>query len=210
MSIISPTFIRPNINNKSDVIELFEEIKQIYNYYDVSSKVVEIIEGKNVGCLGLIRSYNDFSSLASVMPKLRENKRFQELNLKIFEKQFGETTTNGQIWLTVFGSRNWKSNPVSMVRQYSVSRNQLPDMLSILSEIQNIMDKKKVNVLGLIPPLGEGLSALHIPYQFESLDHWDEVLDYIKNSEEMNSLIGQKNKFGSLETIHLMIPLDGL
>tara|TARA_B100001245_G_C22838357_1_gene403054 strand:- start:293 stop:925 length:633 start_codon:yes stop_codon:yes gene_type:complete len=210
MSIISPTFIRPNINNKSDVIELFEEIKQIYNYYDVSSKVVEIIEGKNVGCLGLIRSYNDFSSLASVMPKLRENKRFQELNLKIFEKQFGETTTNGQIWLTVFGSRNWKSNPVSMVRQYSVSRNQLPDMLSILSEIQNIMDKKKVNVLGLIPPLGEGLSALHIPYQFESLDHWGEVLDYIKNSEEMNSLIGQKNKFGSLETGHLMIPLDGL
>ena len=210
MSIISPTFIRPNINNKSDVIELFEEIKQIYNYYDLSSKVVEIIEGKNVGCLGLIRSYNDFSSLASVMPKLRENKRFQELNLKIFEKQFGETTTNGQIWLTVFGSRNWKSNPVSMVRQYSVSRNQLPDMLSILSEIQNIMDKKKVNVLGLIPPLGEGLSALHIPYQFESLDHWGEVLDYIKNSEEMNSLIGQKNKFGSLETGHLMIPLDGL
>ena len=210
MSIISPTFIRPNINNKSDVIELFEEIKQIYNYYDVSSKVVEIIEGKNVGCLGLIRSYNDFSSLASVMPKLRENKRFQELNLKIFEKQFGETTTNGQIWLTVFGSRNWKSNPVSMVRQYSVSRNQLPDMLSILSEIQNIMDKKKVNVLGLIPPLGEGLSALHIPYQFESLDHWGEVLDYIKNSKEMNSLIGQKNKFGSLETGHLMIPLDGL
>ena len=210
MSIISPTFIRPNINNKSDVIELFEEIKQIYNYYDVSSKVVEIIEGKNVGCLGLIRSYNDFSSLASVMPKLRENKRFQELNLKIFEKQFGETTTNGQIWLTVFGSRNWKSNPVSMVRQYSVSRNQLPDMLSILSEIQNIMDKKKVNVLGLIPPLGEGLSALHIPYQFESLDHWDEVLDYIKNSEEMNSLIGQKNKFGSLETGHLMIPLNGI
>ena len=210
MSIISPTFIRPNINNKSDVIELFEEIKQIYNYYDVSSKVVEIIEGKNVGCLGLIRSYNDFSSLASVMPKLRENKRFQELNLKIFEKQFGETTTNGQIWLTVFGSRNWKSNPVSMVRQYSVSRNQLPDMLSILSEIQNILDKKKVNVLGLIPPLGEGLSALHIPYQFESLDHWGEVLDYIKNSEEMNSLIGQKNKFGSLETGHLMIPLDGL
>ena len=210
MSIISPTFIRPNMNNKGDVIELFEEIKQIYNYYDVSSKVVEIIEGKNVGCLGLIRSYTDFSSLASVVPKLRANKRFQELNLHIFENQFGETTTNGQIWLTIFGSRNWKSNPVSMVRQYSVSRNQLPDMLSILSEIQNIMDKKKVNVLGLIPPLGEGLSALHIPYQFESLDHWGEVLDYIKNSEEMNSLIGQKNKFGSLETGHLMIPLDGL
>ena len=208
MSIISPTFIRPNINNKSDVIELFEEIKQIYNYYDVSSKVVEIIEGKNVGCFGLIRSYTDFSSLASVLPKLRENRRFQELNLKISEKQFGETTTNGQLWLTIFGSRNWKSNPVSMVRQYSVSRNHLPDMLSILSGIQNILDKKKVNVLGLIPPLGEGLSTLHIPYQFESLDHWGEVLDYIKNSEEMNNLIGQKNKFGSLDTGHLMIPLN--
>ena len=71
MSIISPTFIRPNINNKCDVIELFEELKQIYDYYDVSSKVVEIIEGKNVGSLGLIRSYIDFSSLASVLPKLR-------------------------------------------------------------------------------------------------------------------------------------------
>ena len=46
MSIISPTFIRPNLNNKSDVIELFEEMKQIYNYYKVSSKTVEIIERK--------------------------------------------------------------------------------------------------------------------------------------------------------------------
>ena len=76
MSIISPTFIRPNINNRSDVIELFEELKQIYKYYYASSKVVEIIEGKNVGSLGLIRSYTDFSSLASVLPKLRENSRF--------------------------------------------------------------------------------------------------------------------------------------
>ena len=208
MSIISPTFIRPNINKKSAVIELFEEMKQIYVHHDVSSKVVDIIEGKNVGCLGLIRSFTDFSSLASVLPKLRGNSRFQELSLKIFEQQLGETTANGQIWLTVFGSRNWKSNPVSMVRQYSVSRNHLPDMLSILSKVQNILDKKKVNVLGLIPPLGEGLSTLHIPYQFESLDHWGEVLDYIKHSEEMNSLIGQKNKFGSLETGHLMIPLN--
>ena len=208
MSIISPTFIRPNINKKSAVIELFEEMKQIYVHHDVSSKVVDIIEGKNVGCLGLIRSFTDFSSFASVLPKLRGNSRFQKLNLKIFEKQFGETTTNGQLWLTIFGSRNWKSNPVSMVRQYSVSRNHLPDMLSILSKVQNILDKKKVNVLGLIPPLGEGLSTLHIPYQFESLDHWGEVLDYIKHSEEMNSLIGQKNKFGSLETGHLMIPLN--
>jgi len=210
MSIISPTFIHPHLNNRNDVIELFAEMKQIYDYFDVSSKVVEIIEGKNVGSLGLIRSHTDFSSLALILPKLRETRRFRELNLKIFEKQFGETTTNGQMWLTIFGSRNWNSNPVSMVRQYSVSRDQLPAMLSILSEIQNIMDKKKVNVLGLIPPLGDGLSALHIPYQFESLEHWGEVLDYIANSEKMNSLIGQKNKFGKLETGHLMIPLDEL
>ena len=97
MSIVAPTFIRPNINKKTAVIELFEEMKQIYNYYDVSSKVVDIIEGRNVGCLGLIRSYTDFSSLASVLPKLRRDRRFQELNLKIFEQQFGETTANGQI-----------------------------------------------------------------------------------------------------------------
>ena len=156
----------------------------------------------------MIRSYTDFSALGFVLTKLRENKRSQELNLKLLEKQFGETTTNGQIWLTIFGSKNWNANPVSMVRQYSVSRDQLPSMLSILSEIQNIMDKKKVNVLGLIPPLGEGHSVLHIPYQFESLEHWGEVLDYIANSEKMNTLIGQKNKFGKLETGHLMIPLD--
>ena len=136
----------------------------------------------------MIRSYTDFSALGFVLTKLRENKRFQELNLKILEKQFGETTTNGQIWLTIFGSRNWTANPVSMVRQYSVSRDQLPSMLSILSEIQNIMDKKKVNVLGLIPPLGEGLSALHIPYQFESLNHWGEVLDYIKKFRRYEEL----------------------
>ena len=120
MSIISPAFIRPNINNRSNVIELFEEMKQVYNSSDVSSKVVEIIEGRNIGCLGLIKSYTDFSSMASVLQELKENRNFQELNLKIFENQFGETITNGQIWFTTFGSRNWKSNPVSMVRLYSI------------------------------------------------------------------------------------------
>ena len=157
----------------------------------------------------LIRSYSDFSSLAFILRKLRENNEFQKIQLKACESEFGGTTTNGQIWLTVFGSRNWKSNPISMVRQYTMSRSKLPEILSILSDIQNIMDKKKVNVLGLIPPLGEELCTLHIPYQFESLDHWDDVLDYIKNSEKMNSLIRQKNKFGSLDRGHLMMPLNG-
>ena len=46
MSIISPTFIQPNIYKKSAVIESFEEMKQIYVQHDVSSKVVDIIEGK--------------------------------------------------------------------------------------------------------------------------------------------------------------------
>ena len=41
--------MRPNINNRSDVIELFEELKQIYKYDYVSSKVVEIIQGKMLG-----------------------------------------------------------------------------------------------------------------------------------------------------------------
>ena len=81
-------------------------------------------------------------------------------------------------------------------------------MLSVLGGIQNNMNKKRVNVLGLIPQFSKSMSCLHIPYQFESMAHWGETLDYIRNSEQINSLMTQKNSLGSLETSHLMIPLD--
>jgi len=81
--------------------------------------------------------------LASILRKLRENNEFQKLQLKVFESEFGKTTKNGQIWLTVFGSRNWNLNPISMVRQYTMSRSELPEVLLIMSDTQNIMDKKE-------------------------------------------------------------------
>ena len=40
--------------------------------------------------------------------------------------------------------------------------------------------------------------------------HLNNRNDVIELFAEMNSLIGQKNKFGKLETGHLMIPLDEL
>ena len=79
-----------------------------------------------------------------------------------------------------------------MVRQYSISRSKVPDFLPILKAIQCIMEKRRVNVLGLIPPLSENMSCLQIPYQFASLDHWGEVLDDYKNPEEVIDLIIQK------------------
>ena len=95
-----------------------------------------------------------------------------------------------------------------MVRKYSLTRSQVPGFLPILKEMQCIMEKRRVNVLGLIPPLIGNMSCLHVTYQFESLDHRGEVLDDYKNSEEVNDLIIRKNLIVRLETYLLMTPLD--
>ncbi len=49
----------------------------IYKHYEISVIIVKIIEGINIGCIGLIRSYPDFSSIAPALKKLYEKNVFR-------------------------------------------------------------------------------------------------------------------------------------
>ena len=58
----------------------------------------------------------------------------------------------------------------SIIEQFIIGGQEVTEV-AVDQEIQCIFGKKRVNVLGLIPPLSENMCCLHIPYQFESLDH---------------------------------------
>ena len=112
---------------------------------------------------------------------------------------------NRTVGRSIFGEAKWTSNPVSMLRRYSISRSDISKALAILEDIKPIMNKDEVNVRAILPVLSENMSRLSVNYQFKSLEHLGEVMDTSASSKEMQDLIENANQFSTLEAASVMV-----
>ena len=97
------------------------------------------------------------------------------------------------------------SNPVPMIRHYSISKDDVSKTMPILEDVLKIMDKEEVNVRAFMPVLSMEMSRIDVSYQFKSLDHLGEVMDGAAADSEMQSLIERANTFSSLQTASVMV-----
>ena len=207
MSVIAVTVFKPFLGKRVLAEERIRKVAEIYENIGATVKATRFVAGENTGCFGLVRAYPDFKTSLSMLTKLSEHPSYKGIMRQREAEPAGDILIHRRVALTVFGDRNWKSNPVSMIRRYSISRGNLSNALSVLESVQELMNPEKVNVIGLMPILSDDMSSLSVSYQFQSVDHSGEVLDGAGTSEEMRSLVTQASEFSTLEAAHLMVPL---
>jgi hypothetical protein len=111
------------------------------------------------------------------------------------------------LFRTVYGEGNWDTHPVSHLRHYEITRDNLVEAVKLLAEAQKIVSKANVNVVGLVPVAGENLSNMSVSYQFRSIEHWGEAIDAVGTSDDFQALVAKAAKHGTLRAAFTMIPL---
>ena len=205
MSNLVVGILKPFVGKRSLAEERLKKMGSVLERHGANVKTTNFVAGQYAGCIGLLRSYPDFKTATAALVKVANDPEGQEVrNLRATEPA-GEMLVMREVHRTIFGEGKWASNPVSMVRHYSVSRANVSKAMPILEGVQKIMDKEKVNVRALMPVLSSEMSRIGVSYQFKSLDHLGEVLDTIAAGSEMQSLIEKANTFASLQSASVMV-----
>ena len=205
MSNLVVGILKPFNGKRSVAEERLKKMGSVLERHGANVKTTNFVAGQYTGCIGFIRSYPDFKTGMSVMQAAAKDPEGQEVrNLRATDPA-GEMLVMREVHRTIFGEGKWASNPVSMVRRYSVSRANVSKAMPILEGVQKMMDKEEVNVRAFMPVLSSEMSRIGVSYQFKSLDHLGEVLDKTAASPEMQSLIEEANTFSSLETASVMV-----
>jgi hypothetical protein len=207
MSVIVFNLVEPFTGKGLVAEERFKKLSEIFERFGATAKATKFIAGEHTGCIGLVRSYPDFTAASSILQKVASDPEYlQVLNLRETDPA-GEMLINRQVARTIFGEAKWHSNPVSVLRRYSISRSDIKKALPILAKIKEITDKDEVNIRALLPVFSEDMSQMNVNYQFKSLEHMGEVLDNTGTAPEFQSLVEKANEFSTLKAASIMVPI---
>ena len=122
MSNLVVGILKPFNGKRSVAEERLKKMGSVLERHGANVKTTNFVAGQYTGCIGFIRSYPDFKTGMSVMQAAAKDPEGQEVrNLRATEPA-GEMLVMREVHRTIFGEGKWASNPVSMVRHYSVSR----------------------------------------------------------------------------------------
>ena len=205
MSIVTANILRPFPGKRGIAEERFKKMASVFERLGTTVKTTNFVAGEYAGCIGLMRSYPDMKTGFATLAKLANDAEAQEIRNSRETDPAGEMVVDRMVGRSIFGEAKWASNPVSMLRRYSISRSDVAKALSILGGVKEIMDKEEVNVRAILPVLSNDMSRLSVNYQYKSLEHLGESLDRSASSEEMQDLIAKANEFSTLEAASVMI-----
>ena len=205
MSIVTANILRPFPGKRAVAEERLKKMASVFERLGTTAKTTNFVAGEYTDCIGLMRSYPDLKTATATQVKLANDAEAQEVRNLRETDPAGEMVVNRMVGRSIFGEAKWASNPVSMLRRYSISRSDVAKALSILEGVKEIMDKDEVNVRAILPVLGDDMSRLSVNYQYKSLEHLGENLDRSASSAEMQGLIAKANEFSTLEAASVMV-----
>ena len=205
MSIVTGNILRPFPGKRVIAEERLKKMASVFDRLGAVAKTTNFVAGEYTECIGLMRSYPDMKTATMTLGKLANDAEAQEIRNLRETDPAGEMVVNRTVGRSIFGEAKWASNPVSMLRRYSISRSDVAKALAILEGVKEIMDKDEVNVRAILPVLSDDMSRIGVNYQFKSLEHLGEVMDTSASSTEMQGLIEKANEFSTLEASSVMV-----
>ena len=205
MTIVTANILRPFPSKRAVAEERFKKMASVFERLGATAKTTNFVAGEHTECIGLMRSYPNMKTATVTLGKLAHDAEAQEIRNLRETDPAGEMVVNRMVGRSIFGEAKWASNPVSMLRRYSISRSDVAKALSILEGVKEIMDKDEVNVRAILPVLSDDMSRLSVNYQYKSLEHLGESLDRSASSAEMQGLIEKANEFSTLEAASVMV-----
>lgn len=207
MTILAYTLAKPYPGKRQLLESRARQLGGIYARHGAKVKIARIVSGPNTGCVVVLRSYADFSAAAKAFLAVGNDPAHAEFWRERDANPAGDPLIGRNIARVVYGEQQWETHPVSLVRQYDLTRDKLAAALEILAEVTKLASKTDSNVVGLVPVTGDDLSTFSVSYQFRSIEHFGEGADAVGSSEAFRALVAKAAGVGTLRSALLMVPL---
>jgi hypothetical protein len=207
MTILAYTLAMPHAGKRQLVENRARQLGGIYAKHGAKVKITNIVSGPNTGGIAVLRSYADFRTASKAFLAVSRDPAHTELWRERDANPAGDLVVGRNIARVVHGEQQWDTHPVSLVRQYDLSRDKVAAALEILAEVTKLASEVDANVVALVPFTGDNMSAMSVSYQFRSIEHFGEGADTVGASEAFRALVRKAAGIGTLRSALLMVPL---
>jgi hypothetical protein len=207
MAVIGYTLARPHVGKRPAAENRARQLGGIYARHGAAVKVANVVSGPNTGCIAILRGYADFRTASKAFQAINNDPAHAEFWREREANPHADVVVARDIVRSIYGEGQWDTHPVSLIRQYDITRDKVAEALKILPKVSKLMTKEDVNVVALLPVTGENLSTMAVSYQFRSVDHFGESVDTVGTSDAFQALVAQASKLGTLRSAFMMVPL---
>jgi hypothetical protein len=205
MTVISARIIQPTIGKTALAHQRARSAADIMARHGAKVRVNNIAAGDGAGSIVVLSAYPDFATTARVFESYQKDPDFQKL-LQERELDPAGTMVGPLVARTVYGDISWDGHPVSMHRIYKVERTKLQDALSILPDVEKLLDDAS-GVMAVVPTFGPDMDRLTVVYQFTSIAAAGEQIDRIGMSEEFQKIVIKAHDSGTLVSTRMLVAI---
>jgi len=155
---------------------------------------------------GDIHMYGFYPDCATAAKSIQSYSKDPEMVTLLQER---ETNPSGEMhgpWLgrLIYGSTPGTPKPVSVQRDYHMSRSNIPSVLEMAPGLDKLMESIGVEVTLGVPLIAAEHEMMRVIYRFSSMDHWGESVDFMLNSEEFTKILAKASSLGTLKKSRLI------
>jgi hypothetical protein len=207
MAALAITIIRPHPGKRQAAESRARQAGGIYARHGASVKISNFIAGPYTGCIGLFRAYADFQTAAKAFLAASSDPAYTEFEREREANPLAEIVIGRNIVRSIYGESKWATHPVTQLRQYDIARDKIADALKLFPKVSKVVSKNDVNVIGLLPVVGDDMNTMTVSYQFHSISHWAEAVDVLAASKEFQGIVAEASKLGTLSSASVLVPL---
>jgi hypothetical protein len=179
----------------------------IYARHGAAVKVATVVSGPNTGGIAVLRGYADFRTASAAFQAINNDPAHVEFWREREANPAADVVIARDILRTIYGEGQWNTHPVSLIRQYDITRDKMPAALKLFPKVDKLISKADAVVVGLSPFTGENMSSMSVSYQFRSIDHCGEVVDTVGTTDEFQALVAKASELGTLQSAIMMVPI---
>ena len=199
MTVISVREVSPLPGGAEEAEERCKQAAAIMTKHGANAWVARVVAGdrSGAGAMEVYGAYPSFSAGAKSFQAFSADPDMISLRNKAQTAQVADMK-GPWVGRLIFGSPASAPRPISVHRDYQMSRSNMPAVMELAPQLNKLMGSQDVDVaIGQVIH-GEDHEMMRVIYRFKSMEHWGETLDHMSVNEEFVSLVMKADDLGTL------------
>ena len=196
MTVISMRKIMPTVGKTELAISRVRAMGGIVARAGGRVRIGQVVAGEGAGNVHMYAAFDSFESISKATLKIAADPARQKL-VQERELNPGGELTGPEVYRTVYGDVA-ADYPIVMQREYHISRENLPEALSLLPEIEKLGKDHDYKLTAVVPVIADDLGRMAVLYYYKTMEELGLSIDQIGMSEQFQKIVAKASTLGTL------------
>ena len=196
MTVISVRRMIPTIGKTELTISRVRSMAGIVARAGGRVRIGRVVAGEGAGSIQMYAAFESFEAISRATLVIASDPAREKL-VQERELNPGGELIGPEVYRTVYGDVA-PGYPIVMQREYQISRENLPDALGLLPEIEKLGKGHDFKLTAVVPVIADDLGRMAVLYYYKTMVELGVSIDEVGMSEKFQKIVSKANTLGTL------------